>query len=234
MLPGMNEPKKKKKSAGFTMDWQAKQEQERLQSERPEEKVKLLHPQNQAHMVVNHLRDDRNERPKTNPKTNTEFQTVAQVKERTHVDIGGNDNVRERLAGHPKIEWVGVDRLRYKVRRCFVLPPPPPRPAMPAGAPRPGSLPWTSLTRTHAGPQPEFDEIKNIGQLRELIMRFEFGIARERLEDCYAKAKVADDIDVGGPQPVTRPAQFCVHAVATCCSPNPLLLLCSPCPETGA
>ena len=44
--------------------------------------------------------------------------------------------------------------------------------------------------------QPEFDEIENRSQLRELIMKFEFGIERKRLVDCYAKKKVADDIEV--------------------------------------
>ena len=49
---------------------------------------------------------------------------------------------------------------------------------------------------SHSLLQPEFDEIRNVGQLRELIMKIEFGIERERLVDCYAKKKVAEDIEV--------------------------------------
>jgi hypothetical protein len=129
-------------------------------------------------MVVKHLKEDRNERTKKTPAghtiylRNTDFQTIAQVKERTHVDIAGDDSVcrdvRERLEAHPKIEWGGndKDRLRYK---------------------------------------PEFDEIRNMGQLRELIMKFEFGIARERLVDCYAAQKVAEDIAVSPRPPAPLP-----------------------------
>lgn len=111
------------------MNWQAQQAAKKLADERPEEQVKRLHPRMQAHMVVRYLLDERNERTKKTDKStilqrNIDFQTVAQVKERTHVDIGGSDNVRERLEAHPKIEWGGNDRdrLRYKVRCLRGLP----------------------------------------------------------------------------------------------------------------
>ena len=44
--------------------------------------------------------------------------------------------------------------------------------------------------------QPEFDAIENQNQLREQVMRCEFGIARDRLEDSYASTKVKEDIEV--------------------------------------
>ena len=116
------------------MNWQARKAQEALLSERPEEQVKKRPPAMNAMLVMQHLRDERNERTKTTdkgpiPQRNTDFQTIAQVKERTHIDIAESKAVRDKLEEHPKIEWAGRDRLRYKVRgratwapRLVVLP----------------------------------------------------------------------------------------------------------------
>ena len=103
------------------MNWQARRAQEALLGERPEEQVKKRPPAMNAMLVVQHLRDERNERTKKTdkgpiPQRNTDFQTIAQVKERTHIDIAASDAVRLKLEEHPKIEWAGRDRLRYKVR----------------------------------------------------------------------------------------------------------------------
>ena len=63
-----------------------------------------------------------------------------------------------------------------------------------AAAPRIG---WARLTRAPRPlGQPEFDAIENQNQLREQVMRCEFGIARDRLEDSYASTKVKEDIEV--------------------------------------
>ena len=115
-----------KKSQIFDMNWQARKAQEDLLGERPEEQVKRAHPALNAKNVVEYLLHDRNERTKKTdkvaiPQRNTDFQTIAQVKKHTHVDIAQHARVREILEGHPKIEWAGKDRLRYKVRRRCAL-----------------------------------------------------------------------------------------------------------------
>ena len=191
-----------KKGGRIDMNWQAKQAKERLQDQRPELAVRAMHPRLQAKKVVEYLQEHRNGTgTEPRPRPNRDFLSVAQVRERTHVDIAGNERVREGLdpKTNPKIEWSKErDRLRYKAR-------PPPR-RLRAAAPRIG---WARLTRAPRPlGQPEFDAIENQNQLRELVMRCEFGIARDRLEDSYASTKVKEDIEVRRRLPAPPPSSL--------------------------
>ena len=126
----MASEKKRDKKQQMNMNWQAEKAQElreKLQSLRPEVQVRQNEMRKNLMDAVDFLRSERNgekkEKNKWIPtgKRNTDFLTIAQVKERTHIDIANDTykgflGLRGRLEQSPKIEWNGSDRLRYKVR----------------------------------------------------------------------------------------------------------------------
>ena len=128
----MASEKKRDKKQQMGMNWQAEQERKKMQSERPEVQVRENEMKKNLMEAVQFLRSERNGEKKEHKKwvstgkRNTDFLTIAQVKERTHIDIANDTyrgflGLRSQLEQSPNIEWNGSDRLRYKVRAASVL-----------------------------------------------------------------------------------------------------------------
>ena len=138
----MASEKKREKRQGFMMNWQAeyaRKQMELIERMRPEVQVRENHVVLNKMKVVEFLRSERNRERQEGPGkwtyrnfqgeeygTNTDFLSIAQVKERTHIDIAndtyrGFQGLRHKLEQHPNIEWAGSDRLRYKVRDCSAV-----------------------------------------------------------------------------------------------------------------
>ena len=122
------------------MNWQSEQARKRMESERPEMIVRENNMLLNAMEVVKFLRSERNGEKEeklgkwtyesaqgAEYRRNTDFLSIAQVKERTNIDIAndtyrGFQGLRYELEQRPNIEWAGSDRLRYKVRGIAWLP----------------------------------------------------------------------------------------------------------------
>ena len=131
----MASDKKREKKQGMNMmNWQSEQARKKMESERPEIVVRENNMLLNAMEVVKFLRSERNGEKEERLgkwtykstqgeeyRRNTDFLSIAQVKERTNVDIAndtyrGFQGLRYELEQRPNIEWAGSDRLRYKVR----------------------------------------------------------------------------------------------------------------------